>query len=265
MPVGSRYTLSGLLNPPFVVAVVLLGAAAVLAGPFASWMDFRQAKLALPLKSSLSALDVNAIAPFRVVDRRTFGREVVDALGTDQYLYWTLEDTSLPKNDPLRLATLFVSYYSGGRDLVPHTPDACYLGSGYEPAQRHENLVTHVPSLGPGESAVPIRVGTFMQTAVFDRRKHTVAYTFFCNGQFTATRSGVRLLINDPGNTYAYFSKVEVSFPAASRAEATEGVAKLFDRVLLVLIRDHWPDFEEAERAHRSPSGEGVCQPRVHA
>ena len=258
MPTASRNSSSGLMNPPFVVALILLGVSALLAGPFAKRMNFKQGKKALALRAPLSALDVTEIVPYRVVNRRTFGREVVDALGTDRYLNWTLEDESVPKNDPLRFATLFVTYYSGGRDLVPHTPDACYLGNGYEPAQRHENTSTEVSTLGSGESTVPMRVGTFKQTAVFDRRKHTVVYTFFCNGSFTETRSGVRLLINDPRNTYAYFSKVEVSFPAATREQTIAGVAKLFERVLPVLIRDHWPDFDAAETASSDPLDEAA-------
>ena len=258
MPATSRSMFTGLFTPPFVLAVVVLGMSGVLAGPFSKWMNFRQTKLPLPLKAPLSALDVEAIAPFRVVDRRVFAREVIEALGTDRYVYWTLEDTSMPRGHPLRLVTFFVTYYSGGRDLVPHTPDVCYLGTGYEPAQRHENTATRVASLGPESSTVPIRVATFIQTAVFDRRKRTVIYTFHCNGRFAVTRSRVRLLINDPRNTYAYFSKVEVSFPAATREQNIEGAAKFFERVLPVLAEDHWPDFEAAETTARGPPAGGA-------
>jgi hypothetical protein len=258
MPASSEKRVeTGLITPPFVLAVVLLGASAGLAGPFANWMKFRQDKQALPLKAPLTALDVGALAPYRVVDRQILTPEMVDALGTDQYTSWSLEDTSLTRDDPLRFASLFVTYYTGGRNLVPHTPDVCYLGSGYERARPHENTKIEVASLGPTPSAIAVRVCSFVQTAVFNRRERTVVYTFHCNGRFVATRSGVRVLINDPLSTHAYFSKVEVGFPGATRARSLIGAVKLFDRVLPVLLKDHWPDFEAAEDDARGSAAGG--------
>ena len=236
---------------PFAIAVALLGTAAILAGPVASRMELRQDKAALPLRAALSAMDVEAIRPYRVVERHVLEPTVVEALGTDQYLHWTLEDTSVPAADPLRRAELFITYDTGGRNLVPHTPDECRAGAGYQPAQPHENATVEAPALGSNMRTVPVRVCTFIKTAVFNREKVTVVYTFGCNGRFAATRTAVRLLINDPRNTYAYFSKVEVSFPRASRTESVVGAARLFNRVLPVLTRNHWPDFQAAERAAR--------------
>ena len=244
-----RNTLAKLATPPFVIAVVLLVVAVVLAGPVAAWKKFKPTKLPLPLKKALTGLDVEALAPYRVVDRVVLVPTVVEALGTDRYLDWIMEDTSVPMADPLRRANLLVTYYSGGANLVPHTPDVCFLGTGYEPAQPHENQKIELASLPTESGLLPIRVCTFMRTSVFQHRKHSVVYTFFCNGRFVCTRTNVRLLINNPTDTHAYFSKVEVSFPRATRAESIEGARKLFGRVLPVLLRDHWPDFEAAEEA----------------
>ena len=242
---------TGLLNGPFIVAVVLLGAAAILAGPVASLMDFQQGKAALPLKKPLSAMDVEGLLPYRVVQRQVLESVVVDALGTDQYINWVLEDTSVPTADPLRVAHLFVTYDTGGVNLVPHTPDECRLGAGYQPAQPHENVEVNVPHLAPDLASIPVRLCTFVKTAVFNREEVSVVYTFHCDGRFVATRSGVRLLINDLTNRYAYFSKVEVSFPRATREQSLQGAAKLFDRLLPVLVRDHFPDYAAAESAAR--------------
>ena len=238
-----------LASPPFAIAVVMLVVAVVLAGPVAAWKKFRRAKLPLPLKKALTALDVEALAPYQVLERVVLDPMVVEALGTDRYLDWVVEDSSLPPGHPLHRASLLVTYYSGGEDLVPHTPDVCFLGTGYEPAQPHENWEIEVSSLPNESSRLPVRVCTFVRTSVFQRRKHSVVYTFFCNGRFVCTRTDVRLLINNPTDTHAYFSKVEVSFPRATRAENIEGAGKLLGRVLPVLLRDHWPDFEAAEAA----------------
>jgi hypothetical protein len=176
---------------------------------------------------------------------------VVDALGTDQYINWVLEDTSVPTADPLRVAYLFVTYDTGGVNLVPHTPDECRLGAGYQPAQPHENVEVNVPHLAPDLASIAVRLCTFVKTAVFNREEVSVVYTFHCDGRFVATRSGVRLLINDLTNRYAYFSKVEVSFPRATREQSLQGAVKLLDRLLPVLVRDHFPDYAAAESAAR--------------
>lgn len=255
-----RRLVTGLLTPSFLIAVVLLGSAAALSGPFARWMKIKQNKEALPLKSPLRAFNPGTLAPYRVVERFSLPPAVEDALGTNRYLNWSLEDVSVDPDDPLRRALLFVTYYSGGNDLVPHTPDVCYVGGGYQPAQPHENMGIKVLGVDSESRTIPVRVCTFAKTAVFDRERLSVVYTFHCNGEFVATRNDVRLRVNTLWNTYAYFSKVEVSFPGATREQTIEGSGKLLGRALPALIRDHWPDFEAAERRAREqvPGGEGL-------
>lgn len=242
---------STLVTRPFVVAVILLATAATLAGPVARWMRFKQGKRPLPLRASLNSLDEKALSPYRVVRRTVLEPVVVEALGTERYLSWTLEDTSVPAGDPLRFANLLVTYYSGGHNLVPHTPDVCWLGGGYQPAQPHENVEIDLDSPESEALRVPVRVCTFGKTTLQNRVKQSVIYTFYCNGEFVCTRTGVRLLMNQLTTTYAFFSKVEVSFLTATRAEGVEGAKKLFGRILPLLIRNHWPDFEGAEEDAR--------------
>lgn len=248
---------NAVLARPFILAVAMLGAAAVLVGPVATAMNFKLAKQPLPLRAPLSQLEDDALAPYRIVERHILQPTIVDALGTDQYLNWTLEDTSAAEGDPLRHASLLVTYYTGGQNLVPHTPDVCYFGAGYEPAEPHGNRVLTLGGPSHHQLTVPIRVCTFRRTSVFHRSQHTVVYTFHSNGRFVATRTGVRMLINDPTDTYAYFSKVEVAFPLATREESIAATGKLLERVLPLLLENHWPDFEKAEaddqRRRRAP------------
>jgi len=245
------------ITAPFLAALVLLGSAAMLAGPVSGRLRFHQAKLGLPLTRALSAFDLSKIAPLRVVDRHVLDSTVVEALGTDRYVSWTIEDPRVGPGDPLRFSSLLVTYYSGGHNLVPHTPDVCYLGAGYQPGRAHENVTLTVPELGAAGAKLWVRVLTFVKTAIFDRQEVSVVYAFHCNGRFVETgplmdpRTAVRLLLNDPANAYAYFSKVEVSFPRATREQSLNGAAKLFGAILPVLVKDHWPDFEAAESAAR--------------
>jgi len=232
---------SRIVTPPFVVAVLILGSAAILAGPVAARLDFRAGKTPVPLRTPLFALDEEALFPYVVLAKRELEPVVIEALGTPHYLAWRLEDTTVESTNSARFADLFVTYYSGGGNLVPHTPDVCYLGNGYNPSQAHENTDLALPRLG---AEVPVRVCSFIKTAIFDSDETTVVYTFHCNGRFVNTRTDVRILINDPTREHAYFAKIEVSFPRAGRAEAVEAARKLLDRVLPVLVKEHFPDVE---------------------
>lgn len=247
------------MTVPLGIAVAMLSAAACLAGPFASWLNLNPHKQAIALRAPLASLDESVLAPYRVVKRNVLDPMTLEALGTDMYLSWQLENETLPRKDPLRVAHLLVTYDSGGNNLVPHTPDVCWVGGGYQPAQPHENVeldLTSRPgnrsSAGKPILSVPARVCTFVKTALRNRSKQTVVYTFHCNGRFVATRTGVRILVNAPTNRYAYFSKVELTFPRATRVQSVEGAAMLFDRLLPALVREHWPDFQAAEEAARS-------------
>lgn len=233
---------SPFVAPPFVLAVSMLGMAIVLGGPVGDWLGFSRSKQPLPLRKPLSQLHAASLAPYEVVERTSLPPAMVEALGTSEYLKWTLRDTSLSAQDPLRFADVFVTYYTGGDQLVPHVPDECYLGNGYEPAEAHKNLSLEL--FGPSQEVlrVPIRVCTFRRTSVFQGRQHTVVYTFFANGGFVATRTGVRLRVQNPTSKFAYFSKVEVSFRGASRKQCVDGAGKLFERLLPLLMANHWPD-----------------------
>lgn len=233
---------------PFVVAVAILGVAAVLSGPVASWAKIKLAKTPISLKAPLASLAESEIAPYRVVDKRLLEPAIVEELGTEQYIAWTLEDTSVPPTDPLHRANLFVSYYTGGGYLVPHTPDICFVGHGYQKAVPHEYASVDVTTRDTPGGDLPIRVCTFRSTALFNRRIVTVVYTFHASGAFVAPRDSVRVRTGNPFHTHAYFSKVEVSFPAATREQSVVGATRILSTVLPVLIRDHWPNFAEAER-----------------
>ena len=240
-----------ILNVPFILGAAFLSIAAVLAGPIADWLGIRQQKEPLPLRRPLGALDPRRLVPFRLVQSFVLEPEILDAMETDQYVSWVLENTSASPTDPLRYAHLFITYYSGGRTLAPHRPDLCYLGAGYEPAQAHENVDIDLGRAHPSLSAVPVRVCTFVKTALRDREKESVVYTFFANGRFASTSHGVRRLTSGLSNRYAFFSKVEIKFPRANREQCLAGAIELYTLVLPALLEDHWPDFAAAEQAAR--------------
>jgi hypothetical protein len=102
-----------------------------------------------------------------------------------------------------------------------------------------------------------------MKTAIFNREELTVVYTFHANGQFSADREEVRKTTVNLLSRHAYFSKVEVTFGSPrcqprslGREESLAAAAKLFNVVLPLLVKDHWPDWEAIEgNATREGSG----------
>lgn len=252
MSTPATATWKPLVSVPFLICVVLLGAAAVMAGPLARHWKQVFIKDAIPLRKPLHELRRTALGPFRFVRDEQFSASIVSALGTDKYVSRLLEDTRQPANSALRFVSLSVTYYTGGTNLVPHTPDVCMTGAGYTKKDAGYESLT-VDSLAPGDTDVPVRWVTFVKSAVFNRAEPTVAYTFHCNGGFTASRTGVRQRTTNPIDRHAYFSKVEVSFTGSQgetpgRKETLEAARSLFEYLLPVLEKEHWPDWEAASR-----------------
>lgn len=236
---------------PFVMCLLVLTAAAFGRMAVVRWLNVVTRKEPIPLRKSLSALDKLRLGDYKFLKAHLLSEAIENSLGTDEYIDWVLEDSSVTRRvDPRRYVHLFVTYYTGGPNLAPHTPDVCYLGSGYQPKQAHENRKVAVPALGEG-AEVPVRVCTFCKTAIFNQDEPTVVYTFNANGRFTSTRNGVRNLTHGLRDKYAYFSKVEVSFggpgcrpPNLGREESVAAASKILNVVLPLLVQEHWPDWK---------------------
>lgn len=261
----------GLLQPSFIVACLVLALAAFVVGPRVLARSPSDVKASLPLKRPLGQFDKRNLGPYKLPEQGgqvILNASVVDALGTAEYLSRYYFDTTIKEQtNPLRTVHVLVTYYSGGRDLVPHVPDQCYLGNGYQ-ATKAADLDLGTPALG---GKLPVRVLTFARSKLFGQDEPTVIYTFHCNGGFMATRNDVRFAIQSPGERYAYFCKIEISFGAADaqpanprREDAVAAAAKFLDQFLPVLLRDHLPDWEAVHRdgpappAVPSPTGAGA-------
>ena len=250
----------GLLGIPFLLACAIL-----LSAHFAVGRQFFKhgssgAKEMLELRKPLGEMSKENLGRYQFNTNLNISPEVEDALGAKDYLSWLFVDSSAKRSDPLHYIRLFVTYYSGGRDLVPHTPAECFLGAGYRAVEK-DNLTMPIDSL---DLDLPIRALTFQKSDVFGRDKPTVMYTFHCNGDFTETRNGVRSRINSPLNKFAYFCKIEVSFGGSSRdigspgrAESIQAAQEFLDIVLPRLVNDHLPDWQAAI-AENEPAPEAV-------
>ncbi len=253
-PTGASLVGQILGNRGFVACVVMLGACLAGFQLLAQGKRIQFVKQRVELRKPLSDLDHDALRPYRLLQAQRIEPAVLDSLGTDMYLQWLMEDTTIKdESAPERLVHLFVTYYTGNPDPVPHVPEECYLGSGYR-TTREQILEIPLPDLGPGV-VVPIKVLTFEKSALLSSEGRVVMYTFHTNGRFCPDRYCVRLAIGDPGTRHAYYSKLEISFGAGGamppEAVAIEAGRRFLAKVIPILVREHWPDWEAVRRSEK--------------
>jgi len=265
-------TRRGWTNPRFwcCTLILALGAIGVRILPR---MGIFPHKEAVPLKRSLRQFDVQKLAP--TYERHWFNdkmrpmnEDAIEGLGTEEYLQIYLTDTRKPSNDPTRVANLFVTYYTGQPDMVPHVPDECYLAGGYDVLGATTSDV-HVPGSGAPHDEIPVRVMRFVapqqrRLSATDSGEVVILYFFDVNAGYAATRDGVRLRLSNPWARYAYYSKIEVSFTddtiahAAGAEASLAALAPLLEAVLPVLRSDYFdldkfasPEAAQTEARHR--------------
>jgi len=233
----------------FVVSALVLGVSAIGLQATAGWLQIRFRKEPAPILKPLKHLNEEALTPYVVRRKLDLQAEEEESLGTHEYVNWVMENTSLPAGDPLRIVQLFITYYTGSPDQVPHVPDVCYLGAGYSPAGGG-TLSLDLPELAQHgyKTRVPFRALTFIRPGDVADVKPTVVYTFGVNNTIEAERNRVRKAMASIRQRYAYFSKVEISFGLGreypQRQAAIQAAEKLLGKVLTLLVKEHWPDLE---------------------
>jgi len=119
-------------QPAFVICVAVLALAGVGMSVAKKQLGLYLKKEPLPLQKALDGLDEAKLAPYVVTAKREISNEeVLKALGTTDYIQWVLADPREPANSPVRSVLLFVTYYERP-DRVPHVPEECYTGGGYQ-------------------------------------------------------------------------------------------------------------------------------------
>ncbi len=207
----------------------------------------------VPLHRSLSQLDKAQLGPYEFVGAAILTDEMVEALGTKEYIQWRLQDTRRGGADPLRVVDVFVTYYTGGRTQVPHTPERCHLGANWATKATWETGFDIPIGEGTAEKVhVPCKVVVFNKAGLIDVQEQTVVYTFYANCGFACNTNTIRFWLNRPGVRKLFFSKVEVTFSGGMTGvnnpdpkQAAAAAQELFGTVLPVLVRDHWPREQE--------------------
>ena len=244
-----------LRQPAFLICVVILGVCALGLRVAAEYMQWSFRKLPVPLRKPLNEMDVARLGSYQLINAQKIPREIEQELGTTEYIQWTLRDTSMQRGQPGAVVSLFITYYTGSPDKVPHVPDWCYVGSGGQIDSR-ENTTIRVPSLDGDalhdspDDLLPVRMLEITIPRNDKKERLWVVYFFAVNGDFRCTRNEVRVRQNRLSDRYAYFCKVEMSLSQSAKL-GPDGtlttVEKLAETLLPILLEEHWPDWEELQ------------------
>lgn len=240
------------MQPAFLICAVILAVAGGSMSYAITKFGIYLKKDPWPLKKSLDLLDEKGLAPYKVVSKdKIQSEDVVDSLGTKDYIQWVLENLDAPADSAVRYCSLFITYYELP-DKVPHVPEECYMGSGFQ------RLTSDSVAIGLGAREIPARCLVFTKTdSDYWQRsaKFPVLYLFRANGDYVNSREDVRLVLNENiRGKHSYFSKVEWKFfntglsvagrqgsvyPA--KEEAVTASQKLLSVILPILEKEHWP------------------------
>ncbi len=243
-------TLQLYLRPAFVCCVCVL----VLSGAGMSVMiealGGYLVKEPMPLRKPFSELDADSLLPYRIVAKhRIENEEILTSLGTEDYVQWVLENPHLSDAPGGKAVMLFLTYYRLP-DRVPHVPEECYMGGGFQ------RLATDSLSIPMGFAGAPASVparyllfgGADTQLGGNESRV-PVLYLFRVNGLYAGTRDEARMILNK--NLFgksSYFSKVELVFnqggSSLTREQTVAQATRLLNVLLPVLEREYWPLWE---------------------
>ncbi len=220
------------------LAVILLTAAAAAMQVAKDYKILTVIKKPLPLRVPLNDLDRAALAPFRFEASRSMSHDIVQELGTDQYIYWILSDPEARRGKDGRVS-VFVTYYTDIQDQVPHVPEECYFQGAFTPGD-NDTLTMRLDKL---EREIQIRRLSFYAPKQTSKQS-VVYYTICVNGDFYASRTPVRFRMGDRKETHLYYSKIEICFQGKRNqdvANLDERARLVMDRVIAELVNTHWP------------------------
>jgi hypothetical protein len=250
--IGDSAYIKHYMQPAFLICAVILTMAgsgmSVAVKSFGVYLK----KEPYPLKKSLDLLDEKGLAPYEVVSKdKIESEDVIDSLGTKDYIQWVLEDLDAPANSAVRYCSLFITYYELP-DKVPHVPEECYMGSGFQ-RLASDSVVFRV-----GTQKVPAKCLVFTGTDSDywqKSKKFPVLYFFKVNKDYVNSREDARFVLNkNIRSKHSYFCKVEWKFFNAGfgaerqgmsiypdKEEAVTASQKLLSVILPILEKEHWP------------------------
>ncbi len=242
------------LQPAFVICVAILATAGAGMSVTINKLGLYLKKEPIPLKKSLDLLDEDGLSQYKVEENNKFkieNEEVVEALGTKEYIQWILEDTNAEINSPVKNCLLFITYYDCP-DRIPHVPEECYVGSGFQ-RLASDSVTLEINKNNGSKRKIPgkyLIFGSSRANIWQSKEKFPVLYLFRVNGEYAGSREDARIALNK--NLFgksSYFSKVELAFNQSSvppsKEETVAACEEFLSVILPILENEHWPDLEQ--------------------
>lgn len=240
------------MKASFLVCALILLSAAGSKEVLINTLGVQLVKLPIPLKSPLDELNEASLAPYRAINKGKIDGATLESLGTEEYLQWFMEDEDAEPASPTRYCSLFITYYTGNPDMVPHVPDECYVGGGNE-FKSKQTLSLDLPEQGKiGFQSVQFI--HMSQDGMHDSSEFSVQYFFHANGKYCQSRTDTRTTLFDWFSKYSYFCKVEWKFFGRDsfgdvypdQDQTLAASEKLLAVLLPELEKNHWPDWQAA-------------------
>lgn len=236
-------------NVLFALALVTLAGGAARMQLAKSRGELQLIKKPMPIRKPIVDLDFSSFAPWKMVSGERMRPEMAEELGTTEYGMWSLRNEAATDPD-LRQAEMFVSYYTGVQDQVPHVPEECNAVAGW--LLKSDRTIDGATLAGEKTS---VRCVVFSPPASGAIREGDydkyIYYVISVNGELFTARNPARFKMADPRDKYLYYSKVELTFirKGTGGVEALDAAAiGLLDKSVKELFRSHWPA-KGAERA----------------
>lgn len=251
----------------------LFGTAATGKQSILAWQKIILHKEAVELRHKLTDLPLEK-GSYDFVEDQLLPPEIVDELGTEDYLSRWYKDTSVPEGQPGHLVRLHVAYYTGINDTVPHVPDRCFVAGGVKHKGLHDQVIAIDPAIatprdagggfqatavltppgeptyGPGtvvtlpERDINTVRFTYGQPDSVDKDQHVI-YFFAANGKYLASPNSVRVQGFDIRDAHSYYCKIEVQIAGETDpeivAERTTALLDTFLPEIMACLPD-WDD-----------------------
>ena len=287
------------IRSAFIALIAVFGIGVIAIPVVIAQLEIYLRKEAVPLVATLSSIPVPLGSWSRAKDEKgneikdgVFGAEMIESLGTEQYLDRRYESDG-------RTVVVHVAYYTGMIDDVPHVPERCWDAAGLDqtmppriveipveyrgattddsplneatgrPYPRIDTtdavgnpVAIHLP-IGKQAGVVPMTVTEFQNRPNDPSSRQVGGYFFIANGRAAPGAGDVRLLAFDPSEKYAYYCKVQLSYvdrvaTGESDDAAVTRFVEIAEDILPRLIPQvmkclpDWPSVEERTRKERS-------------
>ncbi|MEC9374154.1 MAG: exosortase-associated EpsI family protein [Planctomycetota bacterium] len=288
-----------LANPAVIVAVVILVSAAAGLGVLVRAMDIYIQKLPIdpPNNAKFHTIPVELPSWERLgADPPALTGEVLEALGTSNYLSrWYIQTEHPEDEEPWRLE-LHTAYYTGAIDSVPHVPERCYVGGGMSISGQSQIVPLPIdlerfppdPSLrgtewshirrgrlGPTSSrpGAYVRMPRDLENLSLHVTKFSdpngrslfAGYFFLANGGAVPSAYDVRQLAFTLKDTYSYYAKVQFMSDQAQSPEQLARMAAEFLNEMFPEIMLRVPDWVEVKEGRYPPAASSATVARAES